>query len=229
MSFDFSTQFDQDLFIRYQGMIKHRNGLFASKKQAKYLQANEEIRRDRENMKKYFGLDVAVSQGVVQVSIMYRWADYGSRSQIPGVIFFVLDKYGVVAKYKIGGNGNGRDGWAPDPKKLKLMWERPADLELPEWADEPEPEDNRPKIVSGRFDLEVVVKSVKWQDGYYGNVLKMLVETAKGNRLWGSVPSSLDVEVGNKVKFKATVEPSPKDEHFGFFKRPSKAEVVMES
>lgn len=82
---------------------------------------------------------------------------------------------------------------------------------------------------------------------------KWLVEMDDGNRVWGSIPqSAFKVEVldpyraegdetstvemyardinalrGARVSFKATVERSDKDEHFGYYKRPSKCEVKI--
>lgn len=47
----------------------------------------------------------------------------------------------------------------------------------------------------------------------------------RGFKVWGTVPAAIDVvEAGQRVTFTATVE--PKDETFGFFKRPTKAEVI---
>ena len=43
---------------------------------------------------------------------------------------------------------------------------------------------------------------------------------------WGSVPSSIDVDKDDVVRFTATVEKSSDDPLFGFFKRPAKAEVL---
>ena len=56
----------------------------------------------------------------------------------------------------------------------------------------------------------------------------MLLKEESGNKLWGSVPSALidQVEAGVKVSLTATVEKSRDDDHFGFFKRPSKAKEV---
>lgn len=46
---------------------------------------------------------------------------------------FVLDQYGVVARYKLPYNGNLRDGAYPAVDRLSLIWERPADAEIPEY------------------------------------------------------------------------------------------------
>ena len=76
---------------------------------------------------------------------------------------------------------------------------------------------------------------------------KMVVKHADGWKVWGSVPKGLTeavytrsryigeagtttdeltVAVGDTVKFTGTITASDEDPKFGFFKRPSAAEVV---
>lgn len=85
-------------------------------------------------------------------------------------------------------------------------------------------------VVEGRITVEGEVLTTKWQESSYGygsEVLKMLVRDARGFKVWGTVPAAIDnVERGERVRFTATVEASQDDPTFGFFKRPSKAEVV---
>jgi len=78
-----------------------------------------------------------------------------------------------------------------------------------------------------RVTVKGEVVSTKWQDGYYGEQFKMLVKHAKGWKVWGTVPSSLSPERGDKVKFDALVKVSKDDPKFGFFSRPTKAEVLV--
>lgn len=90
------------------------------------------------------------------------------------------------------------------------------------------------------------VLSVKWKDSHYGGAYKMLVKDDRGFKVWGTRPDSLagdhghfmvedgtdefasraGVEVGDRIRFTAATEPSHDDEFFGFFKRPTKAEIV---
>jgi hypothetical protein len=97
-----------------------------------------------------------------------------------------------------------------------------------------------PPLPEGRRDIRGRVVSTKWsEDRGYGSTLKMLVEEDDGNRVYGSVPEALwtlhpspDVhgttppQAGDVVSFAAAVERSRDDEHFGFFKRPTKASYV---
>lgn len=83
-------------------------------------------------------------------------------------------------------------------------------------------------VAEGRYQIEGEVFTTKWQSGgYYPDVYKMGVKLADGNKVWGTVPASIDnVERGQKVRFTATVTQSEKDEHFGYFKRPANAELI---
>lgn len=77
-----------------------------------------------------------------------------------------------------------------------------------------------------RVMIEGKVISHKFQDSAFGTVHKMLIEATEGFRLWGTVPNGLDIETGIRVKFQARITKSDRDEKFGFFQRPSKAEIV---
>lgn len=55
---------------------------------------------------------------------------------------------------------------------------------------------------------------------------RMLVKHADGWKVWGTLPRSLDAGKGDRVRFAAKIKRSDKDEKFGFFSRPTKAEKV---
>lgn len=113
---------------------------------------------------------------------------------------------------------------------LKIAREEAEKAAQKEEANEVEvpsiPVPNERRVVEGN------VLSTKYQDGYYGETLKMLVdvETDEGNfRIWGTVPSAIyDVRRGDRVRFTATLKQSDRDESFGFFKSPRKPEVVSQ-
>ena len=62
----------------------------------------------------------------------------------------------------------------------------------------------------------------------------MLVRDDRGFKLWGTVPASLgyselgehSLTKGDRISFTATLEQSNDDPKFGFFKRPTKAELI---
>jgi hypothetical protein len=79
---------------------------------------------------------------------------------------------------------------------------------------------------TGRVVITGEIVSTKWVESDFGGSLKMLVLSEEGFKVWGTVPSSLDADRGDLVRFTGTVEPSRDDPKFGFFKRPAKAEVI---
>lgn len=110
---------------------------------------------------------------------------------------------------------------------------RDAERAAEEAAAEPVPS------TDGRIDVEGEVLTLKSQEGYMRGqtVLKMLVKTTRGFKLWGSVPTSLLNDIcydnagneslrGKRVAFSAKVERSKDDAKFGFFSRPTKAHIV---
>lgn len=100
-------------------------------------------------------------------------------------------------------------------------------------------------VPTGRIEVTGEVMSIK--DKGWGP--KMIVKHADGWKVWGSVPTSLTsyvpgqmnisnpngmeagtqvttVQVGDTVKFTATITASDEDPKFGFFKRPTAAGVT---
>lgn len=90
------------------------------------------------------------------------------------------------------------------------------------------PDSEAGPVPTGRVQLQGEVVSLKWKETDFGSVLKMTVLLENGSRVWGTVPSALDVEKGDVVAFTATVTASDDKPDFGFFKRPTHAAVVKE-
>lgn len=83
-----------------------------------------------------------------------------------------------------------------------------------------------PDFGDKRVVVEGKVLALRSEDGFYGHVVKMLVQHAEGWKLWGNAPSSLDCKAGDVVRFNAKVSRSDRDPKFGFFARPTKAECL---
>jgi len=82
-------------------------------------------------------------------------------------------------------------------------------------------------VVEGRITIEgVVLAAYLKPSDYYDARWVMTVLDDRGFKVWGSIPSGINPNVGDKVRFTATVEASD-DKFFGFFKRPVKAEIVQ--
>lgn len=78
----------------------------------------------------------------------------------------------------------------------------------------------RTRIVGRIIKLDLQVND-------FGSREVMTVEHEDGWRVWGTQPKTLyEAKKGDVVAFDAKVEPSDRDSKFGFFKRPTKAEIV---
>lgn len=103
-------------------------------------------------------------------------------------------------------------GKAADAERAARDAEREAEVRIP--------------AIEGRIVIEGEVVSTKWQESDYGGRLVFTVKDDRGFLVWGTVPSSIQPERGDRVRFTATVTRSDRDESFGFAKRPTKAEVI---
>lgn len=82
-------------------------------------------------------------------------------------------------------------------------------------------------VTDKRIEVQGEILSIRYQEGNFGpgsGSYKMLLQ-CEGYKLWGSVPSGLNAERGDKVAFMAAIEVGD-DPAFGFFKRPTKARTL---
>lgn len=105
-----------------------------------------------------------------------------------------------------------------------------------------EEEEELSSVVEGKILVTGTVKRVYFKENAYGGRLVMIVRDDRNFNVWGSVPSSIaninfdngkvcgqrQLDEGDRVSFTATVTKSDRDETFGFFKRPTKAQVLGE-
>jgi hypothetical protein len=85
-------------------------------------------------------------------------------------------------------------------------------------------------VTDARITIAGTVLSTKWQETFNGDVLKMLVQTDAGWKVWGTVPAAIDsVKRGARVSFSAALTISEDDPKFGFFSRPTKAVICDEA
>jgi hypothetical protein len=133
------------------------------------------------------------------------------------------------------------------PKQIEAAWwsaERDRQYairkDLQEQQREIENADREPVPVSeDRIQVTGEVVKTDWQENDYGDRKVMTVKDDRGFLVWGSVPDSIyHVEREQRVSFMARVEPSKDQEatdwqverkadpYFGFFKRPTKAEII---
>lgn len=85
----------------------------------------------------------------------------------------------------------------------------------------------KPVVTGKGIIIEGEVLSVKWQDNEFGGRFVSTVKDDRGFIVWGSRPSKLAWEKGDRVRFKAgEIKVSDRDETFGFYKRSTSAEVL---
>lgn len=216
MSFQFASHSDQETFMSLKGLSNKNNGFFKSVKQAQFLFKQYSVNNIHtpDEAKRYFGVPLEDGQICVTVTAHTQWADYGARSIVPVLYVFVLDKMGVVSAYKVGGNGNLRDGWGPDPTKCKLTWSRPNDA-VCSWSFPTEQEVAKQKaseVVSQwlglpgeKIESELsLVRSREVGYGRFGEMFLSVFKDAAGNIV--NVWRDLGLEVGQTVKVKGTIK-----------------------
>lgn len=218
MSFQFASTTDQETFMSLKGLSTKNNGFFKSVKQAQFLfkQYSEKFNslHTHAQVRENFGVIVSDEQITVEASAYTTWANYGVRSIVPVLYVFVLDKMGVVAAYKVGGNGNLRDGWSPDPTKCKLTWVRSDDAVCP-WTFPTEEEVSAQKAAEPVSQwlgypgdkVESVLTLVRSRDmGYsrFGDVFLSVFKDASGNIV--NVWRNMNLEQGETVKVKGTIK-----------------------
>lgn len=215
MNFEFSDA-DRDLFMSLKGLVNKNQGFFKTAKQAQFLYkqyTTNNLHTPYEAMR-YFGVALEEGQALVNVTAHTRWADYGTRSIVPIMFGFVVDKLGVIALYKIRGNGNLRDGWGPNPEKTTLEWSRPADAVCPwsfptpaEVAATQAPEKSNAWLGMPGDKIEVELKFVRCRDLGYGQFGQMVISTfedAAGNVV--NVWKHFNLEAGASFKVKGTIK-----------------------
>mgnify|MGYP003638126138 CR=1 FL=1 len=79
-------------------------------------------------------------------------------------------------------------------------------------------------VTDDRIEITGEVVAKKFDEGW--GVLKILVITPEGWTTWGTCPSSLEGELGDKISFMAKVKPARNDEKHCFFSRPTKAKAA---
>ena len=93
------------------------------------------------------------------------------------------------------------------------------------WVEEQATAATAAPVPTGTVEIEGTIKTVKFVEAYGSYKIKVVSDA--GWSVWGTLPRAIDrAEVGDRVRFTATVEPSKDDATFGFFKRPRNPERV---
>ncbi|MDP9870380.1 MULTISPECIES: hypothetical protein [Streptosporangium] len=85
-------------------------------------------------------------------------------------------------------------------------------------------------VTDKRIKIAGTVLKAEWRDNNYGygrgGSVKITVKDDRGFMVWGTCPSALSVDKGDRLEFTAAVEVSEDDPCFGYFKRPTKAAML---
>ena len=138
-NFNWNSDGDSDIYRSLGGMVKNNNGLYKSSKQAAFIKRQygwdktvsdyHTFRDDINGMKNYFGIDMKPGQKAIGAEATTVWSTFGGKGIRPVMWYFVLDEFGVVAKYKLKFVGDMRSGTGPDPKKTVKEWERDLNVD----------------------------------------------------------------------------------------------------
>lgn len=104
--------------------------------------------------------------------------------------------------------------------------QRRAEIEEREKA-EREAYENAEPCPEGRVEITGTLLAVKNVPNAWGGALRCLVRDDRGFKVWGSLPYAISAaEIGDRLTFAAAVTPADEDPKFGFFKRPTKAQLL---
>jgi len=150
---------DLDKYKSLQGLVTSNNGVYKSKKQKDFINGKwvKKIGKgNADELKKYFGVDITPGNSAIVLSGHYQWSEYGSRGLIGFHYVFEMDQYGVVNKWKVGSTGNLKVGSSPDPNKVKLQFDRPANVDISHLELSDEEEMDRVAIALGKTEGEYI-------------------------------------------------------------------------
>jgi len=144
MEFEWTSEGDSENYRNLNSLAKYNNGIYKSYKQQQFLHKkwgwtlpsfnsqltggsySGDLRDDAAFLLSIFGVTIVPGQRVISPSGYMRWSQYGGRGNRPIQWMFVLDEYGVAAKYKLKFKGDMKSGTTVDAAGTKLEWERDA-------------------------------------------------------------------------------------------------------
>lgn len=172
--------------------------------------------------------------GLSKAFVIYSAGPSASKSQEEDTVFNIVSKlvtYGSLSDKQVDFVHTLLDRIERRPEiEAQRAAERAAAADVP--------------VTDKRVTVRGTIITKKNQEGFRGQVVtKILVKTEAGYKLWGTLPSAIEgyaarmvddvlrpafagAQVGDVVEFNARIERSKDDPKFGFFSRPTQAEIV---
>jgi hypothetical protein len=99
-----------------------------------------------------------------------------------------------------------------------------------QYQPQPHPKSERTgECVEGIEVITGTILAIKVCETDFGYVRKMMVLDDRDFAVWGTMPSGLDANRGDRVEFSAMISKSNDDKTFGFYKRPTKAKLLQKA
>lgn len=206
-TFEYQSTQAEELDRSLSSMIKFNGGGFKSTKQRDFILKCVASIGDPENMMDHFGITMGEGEVAIMIDGYIRHAEYGSRGTVPILHFYVLDRSGITAKYRIHYQGNLRDGCRPNPKKTEVKWRRASDF-VSTLVEEAPKEVNPGRFLGSikeKIEVTVTVKKTIVLTGDYGYSLMHIMEDEEGNAIiWTT--TARELHEGEKVTLRGTVK-----------------------
>ena len=213
MVFNWNSQFDEEKGKSLASLVKYNNGCFKSDKQANFISRWACNFRVNENIKNTFaniGMELLEDgQYIIEVDASIRHAH--GRGVVPITYGYVMDKHGVLKKYRIRYSRTSDTGYSP--KSVEYVWVRDNnDIRFtpapptPAKAKEPVKVSSWVGTVGKREEFTVTVKRIIECETRYGFSDLYIMEDSSGNVLKWFTSSFCEMEQGSTYNIKATVK-----------------------
>lgn len=220
--FTFNSDWDADMSKSLSYLINSNSGLFKSEAQSRFILKQSVNTEDSQlSVSRFMGVPVEDGQRTILISAYTRWADYGTRSIRRCEWVYVLDEFGIVAKYKLKFiYGNGGRSSSVDPDGTECLFKRSPNLVLvkPVPVDSDVDPSNHVGDVGDKVELTGTVVNVHTFDkrplGYWDSSVGHKTEIKVGNDIlmyWGMAKVERSdgegyAQKGETVTFKATIK-----------------------
>lgn len=188
----FNCGIEEDTFKNLVGLTRYNNGAWKSHKQRKFMLEHRLLAVDpcfprNQDNASMFGVELPDGASGLILEGNVRWANYGHKSFRRVGWFFVIDKIGIAAQYKLHYTYDDKAGFSQvNSEKTELLFKRDESVVGPEEVI-PEPATELQWIgeVGQRIEMHLFQKysNIIGQNSY-GNVWFTVWEDEQKNKLF---------------------------------------------